>query len=138
MSAQYGNSAGGTVNLVTKGGTNAWHGSAFEYLRNEDADANDFFLNSAGVARLPYRWNQFGGTVGGPIIKDKLFFFLAYEKSDFLTSSPSTVTQESSAWRTAVAAADTATQYVVGRQSSLRQALSRRIRGLSCTRWTNT
>jgi hypothetical protein len=108
MSAQYGNSAGSTVNLVTKSGTNALHGSLFEYLRNEAADANDFFLNQAGAARPPYRWNQFGGTVGGPIIKDKLFFFLAYEKSIFKTSSASTVTQESSQWRDAVAAADTA------------------------------
>lgn len=113
MSAQYGNSAGSTVNLVTKSGTNALHGSAFEYLRNEDADANDFFLNSIPQAngrpalRPPYRWNQFGGTVGGPIVKDKLFFFLAYEKSIFKTSSASTVTQESPAWRAAVAAADT-------------------------------
>jgi hypothetical protein len=106
MSAQYGNSAGSTVNLVTKGGTNALHGSAFEYLRNEDADANDFFANQAGTARNPYRWNQFGGTVGGPIIKDKLFFFLAYEKSDFKTSNISTITQETSAWRSAVAQAD--------------------------------
>jgi hypothetical protein len=106
MSAQYGNSAGSTVNLVTKAGTNALHGSLFEYLRNEDADANDFFLNSTGTPRQPYRWNQFGGTVGGPIIKDKLFFFLAYEKSYFKTSQPSTITQESPAWRAAVLQAD--------------------------------
>src|ERR1017187_503032 len=106
MSAQYGNSAGSTVNLVTKSGTNALHGSAFEYLRNEAADANDFTLNSVGAKRPPYRWNQFGGTVGGPIVKDKLFFFLAYEKSLFKTSTASTITDESPAWRTAVAAAD--------------------------------
>src|SRR5208283_804963 len=106
MSAQYGNSAGSTVNLVTKAGTNALHGSVFEYLRNEDADANDFFLNSVGAPRNPYRWNQFGGTVGGPIVKDKLFFFLAYEKSDFKTASASSITQESTAWRDAVHQAD--------------------------------
>ena len=105
MSAQYGNSAGSTVNLVTKGGTNALHGSAFEYLRNEDADANDFFLNQV-AGRNPYRWNQFGGTFGGPIVKDKLFFFIAYEKSDFKTSQVSTVAQESPAWRAAVLQAD--------------------------------
>jgi hypothetical protein len=116
MSAQYGNSAGSTVNLVTKSGTNALHGSLFEFLRNEDADANDFFANQAGVGRNPYRWNQFGGTVGGPIIKDKLFFFLAYERSYFKTSNISTITQESSAWRDAVAAADanTSTASVAG------------------------
>lgn len=106
MSAQYGNSAGSTVNLVTKSGTNALHGSVFEFIRNEDADANDFFLNEV-AGRSPYRWNQFGGTVGGPIIKDKLFFFLAYEKSYFITSNASTVAEESPQWRAAVAAADT-------------------------------
>ena len=106
MSAQYGNSAGSTVNLVTKSGTNNWHGSAFEYLRNEDADANDFFLNQIGAARAPYRWNQFGGTLGGPIIKDKLFFFAAYQGSRFKTSNVATVTQETSDWRNAVLAAD--------------------------------
>src|SRR5712692_2852421 len=106
MSSQYGNSAGGTVNLVTKSGTNAWHGSVFEYNRNEDADANDFFLNSIGASRPPYRWNQYGGTVGGPIIKDKLFFFLAYEKSNFLTSAAASITEESKDWRDAVHQAD--------------------------------
>ena len=106
MSAQYGNSAGATVNLVTKGGTNTLHGSLFEYLRNEDADANDFILNEVGAKRPPYRWNQFGGTVGGPIIKDKLFFFLAYEKSYFLTSQATSITEESPEWRAAVLKAD--------------------------------
>jgi len=109
MSAQYGNSAGSTVNLVTKSGTNALHGSAFEYLRNADADANDFFLNSAGAPRPPLRWNQFGATVGGPIVKDKLFFFLAWQSSRFITSESATVTQESPDWRAAVAATDSAT-----------------------------
>src|ERR1700674_5899926 len=106
MSAQYGNSAGSTVNLVTKSGTNALHGSLFEYIRNEDADANDFFLNQVGASRPPYRWNQFGGTVGGPIVKDKLFFFVAYEKSYFITSNASPVAEESPDWRAAVAKAD--------------------------------
>jgi outer membrane receptor for ferrienterochelin and colicin len=106
MSAQYGNSAGSTVNLVTKSGTNSLHGSVFEYIRNEDADANDFFVNQVGGKRAPYRWNQFGGTVGGPIIKDKLFFFLAYEKSYFITSSPASITEESPEWRNAVHQAD--------------------------------
>src|SRR6267154_5274032 len=76
MSAQYGNSAGGSVNLVTKSGTNAWHGSAWEYLRNNALDANDFFLNQSGTKQPPLHFNQFGGTLGGPIVKDKLFFFL--------------------------------------------------------------
>src|SRR5467141_1727766 len=79
MSAQYGNSAGSTVNLVTKSGTNQFHGSLWEYLRNDAANANDFFLNQQNVARPAQRWNQFGFTLGGPIIKDKLFFFASYQ-----------------------------------------------------------
>ena len=86
MSAQYGNSAGGTVNLVTKAGTNVWHGSAWEYLRNDALDSNWFFNNQGGVARQPLRFNQFGVTVGGPIIKDKLFFFLSLQGDRFKTS----------------------------------------------------
>jgi hypothetical protein len=106
MSALYGNSAGSTINLVTKSGTNNFHGSLYEYNRNDAADANDFFANANGVKRPPYKWNQFGGTIGGPIIKDKLFFFLAYEGSRFKTSSLSTITQETPDWRAAVAQAD--------------------------------
>lgn len=106
MSAQYGNSAGSTVNLVTKAGTNNFHGSLFYYGRNDYLDANEYFLNQAGAPRPPLRWNQFGGTFGGPIIKDKLFFFVAYEGSRFITSSPSTVVQETPDWRKAVATTD--------------------------------
>src|SRR4029077_20563116 len=109
MSAQYGNSAGSTVNLVTKSGTNALHGTVWEYLRNSDANANDFFLNQANQARPALHWNQFGFSLGGPIIKDKLFFFGSYQGSRFNTvGTPSAVTVESQEWRDAVAAADLA------------------------------
>ena len=77
--AETGNSAGGIVNIVTKAGTNEFHGSLFEYLRNDAFSANDFFSNRAGAPRPMLRYNQFGGTVGGPIIKQRLFFFFAYE-----------------------------------------------------------
>jgi hypothetical protein len=107
MSAQYGNSAGSTVNLVTKSGTNQIHGSFWEYLRNDAANANDYFLNQKNVARPALRWNQFGFTLGGPIMKDKLFFFGSYQGSRFTTvGTPSPVTVEASDWRTAVAQAD--------------------------------
>jgi outer membrane receptor protein involved in Fe transport len=109
LSAQYGNSAGGTVNLVTKSGTNSWHGSAWEYLRNNALDANYFFNNHATpqVARAPLHFNQFGVTVGGPIIKDKLFFFLSLQDDRFNSNAvPTTITQESQAWRDAVVAAN--------------------------------
>jgi len=108
MSAQYGNSAGSTVNLVTKAGTNAWHGSGWEYIRNNALDANEFFLNQNSVARPPLHFNQFGVTVGGPIIKDKLFFFLALQEDRFKTTgTPITVLQETPAWSNAVIQATT-------------------------------
>ncbi|HTS26810.1 MAG TPA: carboxypeptidase-like regulatory domain-containing protein [Bryobacteraceae bacterium] len=77
--ATYGRNVGANVDVITKGGSNTVHGSLFEYLRNEDLNANDFFFNRAGQARGLLRENQFGGTVGGPIRKDKLFFFASYQ-----------------------------------------------------------
>ena len=107
MSAQYGNSAGSTVNLVTKSGTNQLHGSVWEYLRNSAANANDFFLNQQGIKKPGQNWNQFGATLGGPLIKDKLFFFASYQGSRFVTTgTPTPITIESPEWRSAVAQAD--------------------------------
>jgi len=79
-SAEFGRSAGGVVNLLTKSGTNQFHGTAFWFFRNRTLNAIDLFSKLNGVAYNPpeYR-HQFGGTVGGPIIKDKLFFFSSYE-----------------------------------------------------------
>jgi Carboxypeptidase regulatory-like domain/TonB-dependent Receptor Plug Domain len=77
--ATYGRNAGANVNVITKGGTNVFHGTLFEYLRNEDLNANDFFFNRAGLPKGELRQNQFGGTVGGPVMKDKLFFFGSYQ-----------------------------------------------------------
>ena len=74
---EYGRNAGATVNIVTKSGTNALHGTLFEYFRNSALDARNYF-NSSG-ARAPFHNNQFGGAVGGPIVKDKTFFYLDYE-----------------------------------------------------------
>src|SRR5438067_1899498 len=106
LSAQYGNSAGSITNLVTKSGTNSFHGSVFEFIRNDVLDANFFFNNQAGLKKQPLRFNQFGGTIGGPIIKDKFFFFGSYQGDRFTTSStPSPVAVESPQWRAAVAAA---------------------------------
>jgi hypothetical protein len=78
-SAEYGRSPGGAVVINTKGGTNAIHGLAFEYLRNRVFDANDFFSNRSGLDKPQNTQNQFGGDLGAPIIKDKLFGFFAYE-----------------------------------------------------------
>jgi hypothetical protein len=77
--AGFGRSSGGQINLVTKSGTNAFHGSLHEYNRNTLFAANDFFNNKNGVSKPPLNRNQFGGSIGGPILRDKLFFFFNYE-----------------------------------------------------------
>ncbi|MFY9620667.1 MAG: carboxypeptidase regulatory-like domain-containing protein [Pyrinomonadaceae bacterium] len=77
--ASFGRNAGSNVNVVTKSGGNAFHGSAFEFFRNDVLNANDFFRNRAGQPRGILRQNLFGGTVGGPIKKDKLLFFFSYQ-----------------------------------------------------------
>ena len=77
--ASYGRTSGANVDVVTKSGTNAFHGDLFEFLRNTDLDANDFFLNRAHRPRPVLNQNQFGGTFGGPIRKDKIFFFGSYQ-----------------------------------------------------------
>jgi hypothetical protein len=74
--ATQGRNAGGNVAVVTKSGTNAFHGSAWEFFRNRELNANDFFLNAAGDPRPVLSRNQFGGDLGGPILKDKTFFFI--------------------------------------------------------------
>ena len=73
--AQFGGSIGATVNLATKGGTNQFHGSAYEFFRNQDIAATSYFAPVKGA----YEQNQFGGSFGGPIIKNKLFFFGYYD-----------------------------------------------------------
>ncbi|MGC1584023.1 MAG: carboxypeptidase-like regulatory domain-containing protein, partial [Candidatus Acidiferrales bacterium] len=77
--AEYGRTSGGIVNQITKSGTNSFHGDAFEFIRNDVLNANDFFLNQQGSGRSAFKRNVFGGTVGGPIKKDKTFFFVAYQ-----------------------------------------------------------
>ena len=79
LGPEYGRFAGGVINLSTKSGTNAFHGSGYEFLRNKQLNANDFFSNAGGSPRPPFTQNQFGGNVGGRIITDKLFFFSSYE-----------------------------------------------------------
>ena len=79
FSAAFGRMAGSTINLVTKSGTNEIHGSLFEFLRNDALDANNFFNNRNGVKKPAYRRHQYGGGAGGPIIKNKTFWFAFYE-----------------------------------------------------------
>src|SRR5208282_3444935 len=75
---EYGRNAGAVINIVTKSGTNALHGELFEYFRNDALDARNYF-NLAGQPRAPFHNSQFGGAVGGPIVKNKTFFFMDYE-----------------------------------------------------------
>lgn len=77
--ANEGRSSGAQINLVTKSGTNDWHGAAFEFYRGTPFEANDWFNNAAGVPRTPLVRNTFGGGLGGPIVKNKLFFFYSYD-----------------------------------------------------------
>ncbi|MEP7366122.1 MAG: carboxypeptidase regulatory-like domain-containing protein [Acidobacteriota bacterium] len=78
-SAEYGSAAGAITIVQTKSGTNQLHGSLYEFLRNDKFDANTFFNNRLGAPKPAFRRNEFGGTVGGPIRKDKTFFFGDYQ-----------------------------------------------------------
>jgi Carboxypeptidase regulatory-like domain/TonB-dependent Receptor Plug Domain/TonB dependent receptor len=79
-SAEFGRAGGAVILVQTKSGTNGFHGDAYDYIQNDLFNANDFFTNMAGGARPPVRRNQYGGTVGGPIVKNKLFFFTSVER----------------------------------------------------------
>jgi len=76
---EFGRQPGGQISIVTRSGTNQFHGSVFDYLRNDKLDANNWFANSAGLAKPMERQNDFGGTLSGPIWGDKTFFFFSYE-----------------------------------------------------------
>src|SRR5580704_282454 len=74
-SAEYGRTSGGVINAITRSGTNRWHGTGYEFLRNRALDAANYF----DTTTVPFRRNQFGGSIGGPIRKDRTFFFANYE-----------------------------------------------------------
>ena len=79
--AEFGQAGGAQINIVTRGGTNDFHGSAYYFARRDGLMSTDFFLKQAGQDKAPLKWDDFGGTFGGPIIKDKLHFFGSYEKA---------------------------------------------------------
>jgi len=91
-SAEFGAAAGAVTVVQTKSGTNEFHGTAYEFLRNDKLDANTFFNNRAGRPRPPFRRNQFGANIGGPIIRDRVFFFGDYDGSRTVQPSTSTTT----------------------------------------------
>jgi hypothetical protein len=76
---EYGRTPGAQIAITTRSGTNEWHGDLFEYVRNDLFDANDWFANNLGLKRAELRQNDFGGVLGGPILKNRTFFFLSYE-----------------------------------------------------------
>ena len=88
--ANAGRSSAAQVNLVTKSGTNNWHGALFEFYRGTLFEANDWFSNNSGTPRTPLVRNTFGGALGGPVVKDKVFFFYSYEGRHDATAVPVT------------------------------------------------
>lgn len=123
MSAEYGNSAGSVTTIVSKSGTNQFHGTAYDYLRNDALDATEFFRNKIGcilgedpfctgpprgdgkgnLGKARLRFNQFGGTLGGPLIRNKTFFFASFQGDRTQTYFPAfPFTLESPEWRQAV------------------------------------
>jgi hypothetical protein len=87
LSAKYGMHAGAVVSAVTQSGTNQFHGDLFEFVRNGDFDARDFFASSPDTLKR----NQFGGTLGAPIVRDKVFGFFGYQGTEIRTAPPSTI-----------------------------------------------
>ena len=81
--AEFGNFEGGIVNATIKSGTNSFHGDVWEFLRNDKLNANSWSNNLTGLPKQKLRWNMFGGTVGGPILKNKLFFFADFQDQRF-------------------------------------------------------
>ena len=101
--AEAGRNPGGTVNVVTKSGTNTFHGSVYYYNRNEALAANSPFAtpDAAGnIIKNKLRNEQYGASLGGPVLRDKLFFFANYEKQQFIIASPDTATEPSQAYQT--------------------------------------
>ena len=102
FSAEYSSSAGSITEVTTKSGTNQFHGDLWEFFRNDALNARNFF---DGNTKSEWRQNQFGGTIGGPIKKDKIFFFGGYEGERFRTAIPSQFYVESTDWKQAVQSA---------------------------------
>lgn len=90
---EHGRTSAGEVSVITKGGTNKFHGSVYEYFRNDKLNANDYFNNRSGIKRPAMRWNDWGFTFGGPIQKDKTFFFYSQEWRHFIRYTTVTSSQ---------------------------------------------
>lgn len=97
VSAQFGGFAGGVVQISTKSGTNSFHGNVYEYFRNTALDANDWFSNHEGLGKSVLHQNQYGANLGGPIIKNKAFFYFSWERESLISASPINATVPTSA-----------------------------------------
>jgi Carboxypeptidase regulatory-like domain/TonB dependent receptor len=91
FSAEFGHAAGSIVSATLKSGTNQFHGTLFEFLRNDQLDANNFFTNAAGKPRTPFHQNQFGGVLGGPVVRNHTFFFADYQGTRQSSTSGSSI-----------------------------------------------
>ena len=100
VSAEFGRLGGGVLNLITKSGSNTFHATGWEFARNAKMDATNFFTNRAGGRKGDFKRNQFGGNVGGPLNRDKTFFFLNYEGLRQENAAVSTFTVPLPEWRT--------------------------------------
>src|SRR5262249_32853039 len=76
---EFGRTPGAQISIATRSGTNEFHGDVFDYLRNDKTDANNWFANQLGLPRPPLRQNDFGGVIGGPVMRNRTFFFASYE-----------------------------------------------------------
>jgi hypothetical protein len=102
---EFGRTPGGQISIVTRSGANQFHGTAFDYVRNDLFDANNWFANSVGLSKPRERQNDFGGTFSGPILKDRTFFFFSYEGLRLrLPQTGLTTVPDSNARQTALAA----------------------------------
>ncbi len=91
FSAEFGHAAGAVVSATIKGGSNTYHGTLFEFLRNDKFDANNFFTNAASQPKAAFRQNQFGGVIGGRVIRDRTFFFFDYQGTRQRTAASSSI-----------------------------------------------
>ncbi|HEV2522426.1 MAG TPA: TonB-dependent receptor [Candidatus Acidoferrales bacterium] len=114
VSAEYGRTSGGVINAITKSGTNQFHGSAYEFLRNDKLDAANFFENSNGLPKASFRQNQFGVSAGAPIMKDKLFIFGDYEGLRYSKGIPTSISVPSDNARLGILAGGTAANQPAG------------------------
>lgn len=99
VSPEFGRFAGGIINMSTKTGTNSIHGVLYDYIRNQDFNANTFFNNKSNLARGVYQQNQYGATVGGPVKRDRTFYSLSWEQMDLRQATTTTTTVPAAAMR---------------------------------------